>query len=286
MSAKRHFDAVTLRSFVTIVDLGSMTAAAKKLHLTQSAISMQIKRLEEGLGMPVFERIARGLSPTKNGEQLFHYAQKILALNDEAWGRLTAPDYAGQVSLGVPVDLVDPLIPQVLRAFNRDCPRARVKLRCFNSRTLMELYDGGELDIVLTTQRKPRVDADVLRWEALKWTGARAGEVWRQRPLPLAFCSNCAFRGDVIDALQAVSIDWIDTTEADDEIAIYASIDADLAVGADMELAELRGREVIEHGGELPQLPQYAVALYVRERNDDNLVAALGTALREAFLAG
>ncbi len=283
MSAIRHFDGVALRSFVTIVELGSMTAASKKLHITQSAISMQIKRLEDSLGMAVFERVARSLSPTKTGEQLYHYARKMLAINDEAWGRLTAPDFEGQVSIGVPVDLVDPMIPQVLRAFNRDYPRARVTLRCQSSLALLALYDAGELDIVLTTERKPREEGEVLRWEMLQWTGARDGESWRLRPLPIAFSSNCAFRADVIHALNGAGIDWVDTTDSDDEIAIYASIDADLAVGADMELSELRGREIVEHGESLPELPRYAVVLYSRAPESDGLKGALSSALRSAF---
>lgn len=283
MSASRNFDVVTLRGFLAIVEMGSMTAASKKLHVTQSALSMQIKRLEDSLGISVFERVARGLTLTKTGERLLHYARQMVVLNDEAWGRLTAPDYEGEVSLGVPVDLIDPLVPQVLRAFNREYPRSRVRLRCHNTNTLLKRFDADELDIVLTTQRGAGQGGEVLRMEKLCWTGAKDGEAWRQRPLPLAFSSNCVFRADAISALDESGIDWVDTTDTDDEIAIYASIDADLAIGADLQHAELRGREIVTHQTELPELPEYAVVLYTRPDNQGGLVEALSSSLRAVF---
>ena len=98
----RNFDLSTLRSFVAIAESGSMTRAAARLFMTQSAISMQIKRLETSLDLSVFERSAQGMKPTTAGEQLLHFARQMLELNDEAWGRLTSPDYEGQVRLGVP----------------------------------------------------------------------------------------------------------------------------------------------------------------------------------------
>ena len=96
------FDLGTLRSLVTIAESGSMTRAATRLFLTQSAISMQIKRLETSLGFSLFERTSQGMSPTNEGEQLLQFARRMLALNDEAMGRLTSPDYEGVVRFGTP----------------------------------------------------------------------------------------------------------------------------------------------------------------------------------------
>ena len=101
----RNLDLNSLRSFVTIAEAGSMTRAASRLFMTQSAISMQIKRLENSLGFSVFERSAQGMSPTTEGEQLLHFANQMLALNDEAMGRLTSPDSEGLIRLGAPVDV-------------------------------------------------------------------------------------------------------------------------------------------------------------------------------------
>jgi DNA-binding transcriptional LysR family regulator len=110
----RNFDMGTLRSFVTIVDSGSMTRAASRLFMTQSAISMQIKRLETNLGLSVFDRSAQGMTTTIEGEQLLHFARQMLAVNDEGMSRLTSPDYEGQIRLAAPSDVIYPHIPSIL----------------------------------------------------------------------------------------------------------------------------------------------------------------------------
>jgi len=130
----RNLDLGTLRSFVTIADTGSMTRAAGRLFMTQSAISMQIKRLESSLGMSVFERSAQGMTPTSEGEQLLQFANQMLSLNDEAMGRLTSPDFEGIIRFGAPGDVIYPHIPGILREFSRDFPR--VQLKFSSSRTV------------------------------------------------------------------------------------------------------------------------------------------------------
>src|SRR5210317_771975 len=114
-----NLDLGTLRSFVTIADSGSMTRAASRLFMTQSAISMQIKRLETSLGFSVFDRSSQGMKPTTEGEQLLQYANQMLAINDEAMGRLTSPDYEGVIRLGAPSDVIYPHVPAAIRDYSR-----------------------------------------------------------------------------------------------------------------------------------------------------------------------
>src|SRR5690242_11564211 len=97
-----------------------MTRAAALLHLTQAAVSQQIKRLEESLGCALFLRDRQRLVPTQAGERLLARAQRLLAVNDEIWTIMTAPEFEGEVRLGVPHDIVGPFLPQVLRSFGRD----------------------------------------------------------------------------------------------------------------------------------------------------------------------
>ena len=134
-----------------------MTRAASRLFMTQSAISMQIKRLENSLGFSVFERSAQGMTPTSEGEQLLHFANQMLALNDEAMGRLTSPDYEGLVRLGVPGDIIYPHIPVILREFSRDYPRVQVKLSSAQTINLKTELKQGLQDIVLTTEGSARI---------------------------------------------------------------------------------------------------------------------------------
>ena len=124
----RNLDLTSLRSFVTIADVGGVTRAAGVLNLTQSAVSMQIKRLEDMLGATVLDRSARTVALTPVGEQLLSYARRMVALNDEVYGLLTLPQFEGEVVLGVPHDIVYPAIPQVLQLFAREFPKVKVRL--------------------------------------------------------------------------------------------------------------------------------------------------------------
>ena len=120
----RNLDISALRSFVAVADLGGMTRAAHKLNLTQSAVSMQVKRLETAFESPLVERVGRGIALTSEGQQLLSYSRQILRLNDEAWLRLTHQAFEGQVILGVPEDLVLPIVPSIMREFAGAFPRA------------------------------------------------------------------------------------------------------------------------------------------------------------------
>ena len=123
----RNLDVTTLRSFVAVAESGGVTRAAGFLHLTQSAVSMQLKRLEELLGLELLDRSGRTIALTASGEQLLVYARRMVALNDEVITRLTDQAYEGQITLGVPHDIVYPVIPQVLRQFNAAFPRVKVQ---------------------------------------------------------------------------------------------------------------------------------------------------------------
>ncbi|HPE60786.1 MAG TPA: LysR family transcriptional regulator [Thiolinea sp.] len=284
-SALRHFDLGTLRSFVTIADAGSMTQAATRLHLTQSAISMQIKRLEQALGLSVFERSPQGMIPTSAGEQLLHFARQMLALNDEAWGRLTAPDFEGQVRLGVPIDLLHPLMPKVLRAFSRDFPRVEIKLSVANTYPLREQFEAGQLDVVLTTELEPQKGGKVIRVVPLLWTGAPQGNAWKKQPLPIGFSSRCAFRRPVIEALDQAGIDWIDIARLEGVGATVAMTAADLCVSADLMPAWLLGNEleVIDSGERLPPLPEHCIILYCADHPGNRLGQILAEYIERTY---
>ena len=124
----RNLDLTALRSFAAVVDAGGVTRASGFLNLTQSAVSMQIKRLEEMLDLKLFDRSTRQISLTAEGEVLLGYARRMLALNDDALQRLTLDKHEGEIVLGVPHDIVYPSIPQVLHRFAREYPKMKVNL--------------------------------------------------------------------------------------------------------------------------------------------------------------
>ena len=280
----RNLDLGTLRSFVTIADCGSMTRAASRLFMTQSAISMQIKRLESSLGLSVFDRSSQGMKPTSEGEQLLQYANQMLALNDEAMGRLTSPDFEGVVRLGAPCDVIYPNIPGVLREFSRDFPRVQVRFSTAGTLVLREQFELGQHDLILTTEREPGPGGQVISTQPLIWTGAEDGMTWKKRPLPLCFSRNCAFRPRVIEALDAAGIGWVDVVSSDDDLAIDAIAAADLGVRAEMECVINSDRRAIDHGGQLPELPVFSIVLYTGAQGGNDLNRTLADYLERAYL--
>ena len=274
-------DLSTLRSFVTIAESGSMTRAAERLFLTQSAISMQIKRLETSLGFSVFERSARGMAPTSEGEQLLQFSRQMLELNDEAMGRLTSPDYEGVIRFGVPGDIVYPQIPRILKEFNRDFPRVQIKFTTLSTFNLLRGYEQGKHDIVLTTEQTPREGGEVIVTHPLVWIGAEDGHAWKQRPLPLGFARHCAFTAGVTRALDEAGIPWFDQVNSENESAINAMLSADFCVSARMKSSSVPDSVILD-SGQLPDLPEHSIALYYSESTASPVVRQLADYIRRA----
>lgn len=278
----RNLDITTLRSLVAVADQGGVTRAATALNLTQSAVSMQIKRLEEMLDLTLFDRANRRVSLTASGEQLIGYARRILDLNDEVVGRLTEEIYEGEVMLGVPHDIVYPVVPRVLKLFNMAYPRVKVHLRSSSTVKLREALERGEVDVILTTEEGVADGGETLTKMALRWSGAIGGSSWKRRPLRLAFCRLCIFRPSVLRKLDAAGIDWELAVESEDDRAVEALVSADLAVGALLEDSIPPHLEAIHTGGALPELGVQNINLYARAGRDE-VREALIRMLRQGF---
>lgn len=279
----RNLDLSCLRSFVAIADAGGVTRAAGFLNLTQSAVSMQIKRLEEMIGRPLLDRAARQGALTPDGEQLLSYARRLLALNDEAIQRLTTEVHEGEIILGIPHDLVYPVIPEVLQRFARDYPKMRVTLISSVTRVLLQQFGRGECDIILTTEPETPAGAEMLVELPLVWVGARGGQAWKSRPLRLAFETDCIFRKGVQAALDAAGVPWEMRVDGDSSRAIEASVLADLAVHAALAGSELPHVEQIAHGGQLPELQRIKVNLYQAEPAHSPAVTLLAELIRRVY---
>ncbi len=259
---RRHLDLTALRSFLAVADAGGVTRAAKLLHLTQSAVSMQMKRLEEMLGVPLLDRSARGVRLTAAGEQLRGYGRRLLALNDEAVNRLSGAGHEGWLVLGVPHDIVYPHVPLVLRRFTEEFPRMRVQLVSSYTLALREMFARGECDLILTTEDTAAAGGETLAIAPLRWVGARGGRAAETRPLRLAFEDGCLFRPIVTSALDAVGIPWEMAVESPSSRTIEASLSADLGVHAGIEGSAPPHLEEMKPGI-LPDLPAIRINLYV-----------------------
>ena len=278
----RNLDVTTLRSFVAVAEHGGVTRAAGVLHLTQSAVSMQLKRLEELLDLSLFDRSGRRIALTAAGEQLLSYARRMVALNDEVVNRLTAREFEGEITLGVPHDIIYPYLPPVLRRFSNDFPRIRLRLISEPTRALRDSFGRGEIDAILTTEDHPGPGGEVLVRLPLQWVGAIGGAAWRQEPLPVAFCSNCIFRSGALRRLDEAGKEWDMVVESELDNAVQAVVSADLAVCALVQGNLPPQCEPIAHKGALPDPGETRIVLYMQQAKAP-AQAALQQLLRDAY---
>lgn len=278
----RNLDLTALRSFVAVADMGGVTKAAGVLHLTQSAVSMQLKRLEESLGVKLLDRANRSVTATAEGEQLLGYARRMLVLNDEAWGRLTAQEFEGEITLGVPHDIIYPYIPPILRQFAQDFPRMRIKLISAPTTELRDMFGRGTCDMALTTEEQPGPGGEVLVKLPLRWIGADGGSAYKQRPLPVAFCSRCIFRSGVLRRLDDADLDWEMIVDSDLDNAVEAVVSADLAVHAGIDGFMARGISQVPDQASLPN-PGSTQIIFYRQPKADTVHDALAAMLSRAY---
>ncbi|MEM8730126.1 MAG: LysR family transcriptional regulator [Pseudomonadota bacterium] len=278
----RNLDITTLRSFVAVADAGGVTRAAGHLNLTQSAVSMQLKRMEEMLDIVLLDRSRRGVTLTAAGDQLLTYARQMVALNDELVARLTDQAFEGEISLGVPHDIVYPVIPRVLQQFHAAYPRVKVHLRTSYSAALRDAFARGECDLILATETSVGEGAETLAERPLVWIGAPSGSVWRQAPLRVAFERHCSFRPQALAALDRAGTKWETAVDTDSDRTIEATVAADLAVNAMIAGTQPAHLEQISHGGALPDLPMQFVNLYTTPAQS-SLTVQLVDLLRRGF---
>lgn len=200
-------DPLLLRSFVAIIDTGSFTRAGERVHLTQSTISQQIRRLEQQLGCPLLDRAGRRVVATAEGEKLLGLARRILALLAQAEEQVTEGSVA--LSLGVPEDFAAGAITPVLAAFARDYPEVRLEVQSGLSHEIWQRFEAGELDLALVKQTRGQ-GAPLASWrEPLVWVDSRDWPVRERDPLPLVvFPSEGLYRRQMTEALDGLGRRW------------------------------------------------------------------------------
>ncbi len=277
----RNLDLAALRSFIAVAETGGVTRAAHRLHLTQSGVSMQLKRLEEALNVALLQREGRGVALTRHGEELLVDARRLIALNDEIWARITRPEASGKLVLGMPHDIVGFLAPAVLKRFSADHPAVKVSLISPPTTELLNRFEDGDCDVIVTTEFSVGRGAEVLASRPLHWVGAKGGRAWTKRPLPLAFDQRCAFRPIAFAALEAAELPFEWVVDVGHTDAVNASIEADLAIATLMSGTTPAGLETIDDGV-LPPLPEVSVNMYVAPGPEAPLARRLAEYVRGA----
>ncbi len=276
-----------LRTFVAIAETGSFSAAANSVFRTPSAVSMQIKKLEETLGRPMFTRDARSVSLTPDGEVLLGYARRLLAINREAVSKFVVPEINGVVHLGSPDDIGERVMPTVLKRFARTHPGISVDTVIDQSSNLRRRLEERKLDLTLVTCGLDTVPegAEAVRTEPLVWAGAKGGSAHMCRPLPVSVWEEgCAWRAGAIEGLDAAGIDYRIAYMSAHGAGQRAAILSDLAI-APLPLSCV-GEDLVILGecDGLPEIGSYTVAMLVRP-DADSAVLAAADHIRAAFAA-
>lgn len=259
-------DLDVLRTFTAIAETGSFTTAANAVYRTPSAVSMQIKKLEDILGRAVFSRDARSVALTTDGEMLLGYARRMLAINREAVSKFIIPDIVGVVRLGSPDDYGERVLPQVLKRFAQSHPAIAVDVTIDQSSNLRRRMDDRALDITLLTNsyKSSALDAEVLLTEPIVWAGAKGGSAHLREPLPVSLWEEgCAWRARALDALGRTGRNYRVAYMSAHTAGQRAAILADLAV-APLPKSFL-GNEMVELGVKdgLPEIGNYDLAMIV-----------------------
>jgi len=203
-----HIDSVALKSFIAIAETGTFSHAAGNVGRTQSAVSLQIKKLEESLGCSLFERTSRSVKITEQGEIFLGYAKQILALQWEVHRRLKEPDIEGEIRLGTPEDFATHYLPEVLATFRKHHPRVQLNVSCDLTLNLLKGFDRGEFDLVLV-KRDPKTSKSGIKvWrEPLVWAAADHYEL--EQPLSLVLSPQpCIYRARALAALDKAKKPW------------------------------------------------------------------------------
>jgi DNA-binding transcriptional LysR family regulator len=250
-----------LKTFVAIAESGSFTRAAEVVHKTQSAVSMQMRRLEERIGKPIFSRDGRQSKLTEDGERLLGYARRIVRLSHETIAAFDETELSGSIRFGTPDDYADRFLPEILARFARSNPRVEVSVVCEPSLTLMDIARAGEIDLAIVTACG-EMATEVVREEPLLWVTSSAHRIEEEEVVPLAMSKPpCVWRSAGLDALAMVGRKYRVLYTSGNSTAISAAVLAGLAVTVLAESALRPGMRVLSEADGFPRLPACEIGI-------------------------
>jgi DNA-binding transcriptional LysR family regulator len=263
-----NLDMDVLRTLVTAQRLGSFNRAAERIGRSQSAVSQQIRKLEEQIGLPLFRKQGRGLAPTESGEIVLAYAQRILELNDEAVLALRGRMLDGVVRFGLPSDFAETWLPSALGRFRRAHPAMRVETVVDGNRRLLDRLDRGELDLVLALGNGGRGDAEPIAALAPVWIGPASDEpLWQAgEPIPLALLdAPCLFRRIALAELDRAGLSWRVTFASSGLHGLWAAVAAGLGLTLRIAIGLPPVLRVLGPADRLPPVREPAIPLCLHD---------------------
>jgi DNA-binding transcriptional LysR family regulator len=276
MATYPSIDSELLRTFVAIADQGGFTRAGEVVNRTQSAVSMQMKRLEDDVVQrPLFQKDGRTLNLTAEGQVLLGYARRILKLHSEVFNTLREPHMVGTVKI------VMRFLPGILSRFAQAYPLVQVEVHCESSTQLLQRQD---LDLSIVTREPGKEIGQILRQERFVWAEAVGFCPHEQTPLPLAmFNSDCFCRSWAVNALDAMQREYRIAYTSASLSAIMAVVSAGLAVTAQLQSLITPDLRILGDQENLPQLPSASIVLLRNPNNPSPITECLADHIAEGF---
>lgn len=260
MAAQLDLD--QLQTFIAIADTGSFTRAAEEVFRTQSAVSMQMRRLEDRIGKPLFEKDGRTNRLTEDGERLLDYARRMIRLSRETLAAFDDNRLEGHVRIGTPDDYADRFLPEIMARFARSNPRVEMSVVCEPTVNLVEQIRRGMLDIALITHDEDKGASEVVRREPLLWVGSASHSIHDEEILPLAVGRpTCVWRRAAIDMLDQMERDYRVLFTSWSATVIIAAVMSGLAVSVLPECALRPGMRVLNESDGFGALPDCRIGL-------------------------
>jgi DNA-binding transcriptional LysR family regulator len=281
-----HLSSDLLRIFVTVADSGSVSGGAARLGRTQSAVSMQLRKLEEIAGCSLFTRGARGVIPTAAGEALLGQARRILGMLAEAEATLSSEPLAGRVSIGVPEEYGAPVLPGVLAHFGEKHSGVEVSVHCEPTPSLETLFEAGELDLAVLVIDSGRRAGELLAYDTTVWVTSTRHLVHEADPLPVAmYGQDCWWRPWALKALDERDRHYRVAYTSRSVAGIQAAVTSGLAVAVLAHSTMPPHSRILDAGEGFPELPGSAVVLRWNEQHRSAASAGMAEAVRRAFRA-
>lgn len=274
-----------LRAFVLIAEGGSFTRAANAVGRTQSAVSMQIRRLEETLGQSLLLRGPRGVETTPHGAWLLERARRLLAMHDEIIATFRTPPVSGIVRLGTPDDYALRWLPGILARFAEVHPAVEVEVTCAPSNELVERLQRNEIDLTLLSggNERPGMLGQPLWQAGLRWIGSTSHATHRRSPLPLATAQpDCVWHRAAVRALDAAGMSWRVAYKSTSQAGTLAPALAGLAVTVGLPGPLPPGLRFLGPEDAMPPLPDFSIVLFTGDTGGP-VVETLAEAIRAGF---
>ena len=271
-----------LRTFIAIAETGSFTKAAEVVNKTQSAVSMQMKRLEERIERPIFARDGRASKLTEDGARLLDYARRLVKLNIETVAAFSDAALSGRVRLGVPDDYADRYLPEIMARFSRAYPSVELSVICEPTVRLLERIDGNEIDLAIVTNCESKRASETFRRERVLWVTSNRHSIHLEPRLPLALGRpSCAWRRTAIERLESIGRPYRVLYSSSNAGAVAAAVLAGLAVSVLPESGLRPGMRVLTAAEGFPELSSCRIGL-VRNAHE---TSALADALAEHIIS-